>query len=111
MRWKCHGSVQATGNSPDPSLSPPLEQSGNQTRWADNSDQYVGFEIGSACCDNTSEWFPTQTDCLLVRILTQFTYTFALYKRMHRSALLLGTNVWYGFWHVNKSLGNQLPDS
>jgi len=77
MRWKCHGSVQATGNSPGPSLSPPLEQSGNQTRWADNSDQYVGFEIGSACCDNTSEWFPTQTDCLLVRTLTQFTEAFA----------------------------------
>ena len=31
MRFKCQRSVQAAGNSPDPSLSPPLEGSGNQT--------------------------------------------------------------------------------
>jgi len=31
MRLNCHGSVQAAGNSPGPSLSPPLERSGNQT--------------------------------------------------------------------------------
>jgi len=61
------GSAQAAGNSPDPSLSPPLEGSGNQTMTVQYPiySIYIGGHYFMEHSENTEQLCKPSLQCLI----------------------------------------------